>query len=180
MIKRTIVGLALAIVAVLAGSPAYATGTGSHPANCQAYVYKGTAQNLCDRFPGTGDVDCAQIGKPVELVKVGVDPWHLNRDADRYGCDTPPSGQPSGSPSGSASPSTSPSTSASASPSESATPSKSVRPDGSTPPAPGVAGPSLPLTGPSIPLLVGGGLVLLLLGLAGYVAVNRRRTQFRA
>jgi hypothetical protein len=71
-------------------------------------------------------------------------------------------------------------TSASPTKSASATPTRSVRPTGSRSSAAGVAGPSLPVTGPGIGVLVGSGAVVLALGIGLVVATRRRRSKFAA
>lgn len=188
MIKRITAAFALAFALTGAtGSPAHATP--DKTSACAAYVYKGTTTNLCVDFPGSKDRDCGDIKKPVELVKVGVDPWNLNRDTDRFGCDTPP---PSGSASPSASASASASPSASASASSGASPSVSASASAGTSVAPspsdsksapvGAAGgePALPLTGPSGWEITAAGIALILAGMTAWVVVRRRQTRFTA
>jgi hypothetical protein len=83
--------------------------------------------------------------------------------------------QASSSASASASSSASPSTTGSASPSTTG----SARPSTTTSAVPGAV-PSLPVTGPSMGVLIGGGLTVLLGGLALTLAARRRKTEFTA
>lgn len=179
VIKRILAGVLLALAI---GSPAYATDatpstsasggpskTADHPnapKPCEAYLYQGTRVNLCDRFPGPDvHVTCAQVGYRVKLRNSAVDPWGLDgsgggsRGVIGVGCESKPlhpKSSPSATPTG-----TQP------------TPSVSAT-------AAGLAGPSLPTTGPRVWALAGAGLLVLLVGAVSLLAVRRRQTRFTA
>lgn len=129
---------------------------------CAAYLYFGTRTNLCDKFPGMDrdDVKCSDVRYRVALVNKNIDPWGLDGSGggDRgivgLGCESWPR-----------KPITSPS------------PSRST----STSPVPaGVAEPALPVTGPSIGLLIGAGVVVLVGGAAVVYLTGRRKKTFTA
>ena len=175
--KRIITVAAVVIGAALA-APAAASAT-TPEQGCTAYVYESSVTNLCDEYPGTGDVDCKQIGKPVHVLEDGVDPWRLDADGDQRACEKPgSSGGASASPSASSSAGASPSASSSKpvkkSPATSASASRSAD-------AAAVdAGPQLPKTGPGAWILVAAGAGLLLLGAAGYATSRRRKVRWQA
>lgn len=149
-------GAMLALGTVFVGAPAYAKTV-----DCAAYV------GLCDQFPSANSVNCSDIGHQVQVVVPGVDPWNLDADDDGTGCE-----------SSAPAPTSAPPTSAKPTSSKTAQTSQSTsRPETTEE---GVAGPTLPKTGPGAPLaaLVGGSIALggaVLLWL-----VRRRRERFEA
>lgn len=180
----------LAVASLAAGALTFATPAHATTATaCQSYVYDDNkGKNLCGQFPGSDDVNCPQIGKAVIVVYKGQDPWHLDKDGDSKGCDTPSSPSPSASVSVSASASASASTSAS--PSASTTTTAPTKPTtkptatrASTTPVPAAAGGgnALPLTGPGSTFLIGGiGVAAVGGGVALALAARRRKTRFTA
>lgn len=124
------------------------------PQDCQAYLYTGTKQNLCDRFPGKRDkVNCKDVKWRVTLVNPKVDPWGLDGSGSRIGtvgvgCESNPL-KPVAKPSSSPSP---------------------------TP----VAGEQLPTTGNPTLLVALFGAVLILAGVIGIVLSRRRRVRIEA
>lgn len=168
--------LAGLVAVLLGGAPAYATEVKAD--SCAAYVFRGTQTTLCGQFPGNTDRDCPEIGKPVDLVKKGSDPWALDNDKDGRGCDdvsTSPSPSPSKT---TVKPSPSKTTKA-----PTATPSRTrtgkPTPSRSTSSA-AVSGPTLPKTGAPGGLLTGLGILSLVGGALAVWAVRTRRTRFES
>jgi LPXTG-motif cell wall-anchored protein len=56
------------------------------PKKCDAYVYAGTKQSLCDRFASASEVDCKDVKWRVRLLG-DEDPWKLDDDRDGMGCE---------------------------------------------------------------------------------------------
>ncbi|MEU8301319.1 LPXTG cell wall anchor domain-containing protein [Micromonospora sp. NPDC048909] len=116
----------------------------AEPRDCEAYVYTGTAQNLCADFPDPpGTVNCSDVKYRVTLVDVNNDPWGLdgNRGTPGIGCESNP-----------LKPNTVPPT---------------------TSPAPGAGG-GLPVTGVNATALGAVGVIAVLAGVALVVARRRR------
>jgi hypothetical protein len=135
---------------------------------CEAYLYYGTKQNLCDRFPGVDrdDVNCTQVGYKVKLIDAKNDPWGLDGSGDNIGtvgvgCESKPN-KPVPS---------------SSSPTRSTTSSSAP----TTPPVGNsINQPGLPVTGPSIAWAISGGAILVSIGAFLVFLVSRRRNQFEA
>ncbi|MET8908412.1 LPXTG cell wall anchor domain-containing protein [Micromonospora sp. NPDC004551] len=141
------------------GAPAQQAKAKAAPGDCEAYVYDGTKQNLCDRFRGRGDVNCPEIGYRVKLVG-DSDPWRLDIGGEPgIGCESYKR-HPGGS-----------------------TPTKPKPTKSTTPGASGggdSGGAQLPRTGINGGVLAGVGLGAVLLGAGGLVVARRRRPRFTA
>jgi len=168
--------------ALIAPAPAGATG-----AKCAAYQYAGTTRDLCNQFPGPSDRDCSEIGTPVTVVVKSYDPWNLDSDGDGGACETqvgqPPISTPTSKPTTrpTSKPTVKPSTKPTATATRTATRTASPSPSWTRTPEiiPAAGRPSLPVTGPSAPWLIGAAAALLLAG-AGAVLAVRRKTRFEA
>jgi hypothetical protein len=88
-----VIALTFGLMAVGVGTPAYAAKTGDH---CTQYVWPATGKDICKEYPGSRDRGCKDIRPKFVLLKDDkapyYDPWRLNADGDRYGCE--PSGYP--------------------------------------------------------------------------------------
>lgn len=143
------------------------------PAKCSAYVFAGSQQSLCGRFPGSNDQDCGDVYFQVRLLNPKYDPWRLDDDGDGLGCDdnvvkprpTSSAGTtPSATPSATRKPTTRPSATR-------PTPSRPVRTTSAA------AAPTLPKTGPGFGIVAS--VALGLLGGGGLLALATRRRRMR-
>lgn len=130
------------------------SATPTKAADCAAYLYAGTKQNLCDRFAKpNGKVNCKQVGYKVKLVDAKKDPWGLDGSGANIGtvgvgCESYPERVIPKSPGPS--------------------PSKTVAAGG------------LPQTGAPTYLVAGTGLFLLVAGAVALVLTRKRRVRVEA
>jgi LPXTG-motif cell wall-anchored protein len=143
-------GAAYVVNATVATDAVECQSPPAKPKKCEAYVYTGTEQNLCDRFASASEVDCKDVKWRVSLVGDN-DPWRLdanNRGKPGVGCEAnqlmPAPGAGAGAGGG------------------------------------GKAEASLPVTGASVPVLGGVAALLLVGGGAAVLLARRRRTRFTA
>lgn len=144
-------GAAYVVNATVATDAVECQSPPAKPKKCKAYVYAGTKQTLCDRFPGErGKVNCDDVKFRVTLVDAANDPWGLdgNRGEKGVGCESKPL-KPTDNP---------PAAGAGA----------------------GQSAGSLPVTGASVPVLGGVAALLLVGGGAAVLVARRRRTRFTA
>ncbi len=125
--------------------------------SCSAYAYLMTDTTICDLFPGNKDRNCEQLKGKISVINKGTDPWKLDRDRDGVGCE--------GQPLRVDDPGTQP-----------------ADPQNGSNAGTGEAGKAkdkLPVTGPGMPLIVGGSAVLI--GAAGVgIVAYRRKVKFVA
>ena len=137
------------------------TPTATSTRDCMAYVFTGTKENLCKAFAGASTATkatCAQIKYRVTLVNAKNDPWGLDGSGGNVGtvgvgCESNPL-KPRPTPTATRT---------------SAAPVGVVG-----------AGPSLPVTGPPIGVLVGVGALILVAGVGAIVLTGRRKRRFTA
>ena len=147
------------------------------PAKCSAYVFAGSEQSLCGRFPGSEDQNCDDVYFRVTLKNPDYDPWGLDGNGsdkgDGVGCEGNPikprptssaGTTPSATPSATRKPTTRPSATRPA-------PSRPVRTTSAA------AAPTLPKTGPGFGIVAS--VALGLLGGGGLLALATRRRRMR-
>lgn len=168
IVRRILFMLAIAagLVTVAGATPALAA---QKAAGCAAYVYS-NGNSLCSDQPGSADRNCPDIGRQVQVIVIGIDPWGLDRDDDGQACETLP---PGGGHPATTEPTATATATASAKPSPSHTQGQAgaITPDDGT---------GLAKTGPRPAILAIAGAVVLAAGIAIMMIARRRRLRFHA